>query len=155
MPQERDDEFQEAQGEAASEAAGPSEHAENERVKVRGRIGNKIIFRTTSEQGKPVANFSLAEHPNPADPEQTIWHNAAVFGERAEQLQRHVEEGEIKTGMEVDVVGFVHFRERPRREGGTQLFEQIYVVSIKPVVKAQDTPQSPETPPGPIGPQSV
>lgn len=132
---------------ADREAPANGETGENERVKLRGRIGSSFSFRETKEQ-KPVANFSLAEHPDPSNPDMTVWHNAAVFGERATALQKRVESGELKTGMEVDVVGFRHFAERPRREGGTQMVEQIYVVSVKPVVRAPQAPAGPQTPQG-------
>ena len=137
----------------APEAAASQERKENDRVKVRGRIGGDVVIRTTKEKGEPVANFSLAEHPDPNNSETTVWHNAAVFGDRAQQLQKHVDDGEIRKGMEVDVVGFLHFAERPRREGGMQTVEQIYVVSIKPVVKPTGAAPSSEAPSGPQGPQ--
>ena len=143
MAQERDSQEPQAPSGAAKEAPASVESGENERVKLRGRIGSSFAFRETKEQ-KPVANFSLAEHPDPSNPDMTIWHNGVVFGERATALQKRVESGELKTGMEVDVVGFRHFAERPRREGGTQMVEQIYVVSVKPVVRAPQAPSSPQ-----------
>ena len=144
MAQERDEK---APSGAAQETPANGEHAENDRVKVRGRIGSNFSFRTTKEN-KPVVNFSVAEHPDPSDPDKTVWHNAVMFGDRAEALQKRVDSGELKTGMEVDMVGFIHHAERPRRDGGTQMVEQIYAVSIKPVVKGPQAPQAPQPPQG-------
>src|SRR5258706_9818098 len=128
MPQEREPEEM-PQGPSGAAQEGETT-PENARVKVRGRLGGSIDFRTSKDKGIPVARFSIAEHPDPSDPDNTVWHNGVMFNERALGLQKRVEAGELKTGMEVDVVGFVHYQEAPRREGGTRMVEQIYAVSI-------------------------
>jgi len=147
MPLERDErEAPQAPSGAAQEG---ETTPENSRVKVRGRIGSNFDFRTSKDKGIPVARFSIAEHPDASDSDKTIWHNGVMFKDRAQALQKRVEAGELKTGMEVDVVGFVHHQEVARREGGTRMIEQIYAVSIKPVVKASQAP--PEVPQSPQG----
>ena len=139
------------EGQAPSGAAQEGETTpENTRVKVRGRIGSSFDFRTSKDKGIPIARFSIAEHPDASDPDKTVWHNGVMFKDHALALQKRVEAGELRTGMEVDVVGFVHHQEVARREGGTRMIEQIYAVSIKPVVKPH-APQASEAPQGPQG----
>jgi single-stranded DNA-binding protein len=103
--------------------------------------------KTIPEQDLLVGNFSIAEHP---DRDTTVWHDVAVFGERARRLQEHVDAGELRVGQEVEVVGTVHRRERPTKDGGTKTVEQIYAYAITPVRRdgapVVDTPE-PETPP--------
>lgn len=137
------------------EGSAPSaqESAENVRVNVTGRLGGDPQFRTLPEKNTLVASFSVAQHP---EPDTTVWHNVVVFGERAEQVQQRFESGELKKGVEVEVVGYVHHRERPTKDGGTRIVEEIYAAAVKPVVKPAQGPQegqgpqaSPQPPEGP------
>src|SRR5579859_4458502 len=89
------------------------EHGENRKVTVRGRIGQAPQFRTLPEKETLVGNFSLAEHPEPQDPQVTVWHTIVVFGDRAQQVEERFARGDLKVGQEVAVVGYVHRRERP------------------------------------------
>jgi single-stranded DNA-binding protein len=112
---------------------------ETPRIRVRGRIGQEAQFRVVPDKDLLVGSLSIAEHP---DKDTTVWHDVAAFGERAQKLQEQFGSGELRVGQEVEVVGYVHRRERPTKEGGTRTVEQIYAATIKPVVnKPQATPE--------------
>src|SRR5689334_23367869 len=96
--------------------------------KVIGRIGQAPQFRSVPDKVTPgkellVGNFSIAEHP---DRDNTVWHEVATFGDRARRMQEQFEQGGLKVGQEVEVEGTVHERERPTKDGGTRIVEQIY-----------------------------
>ena len=109
---------------------------ETPRIKVRGRIGQEAQFRVVPDKDLLVGSLSIAEHP---DKDTTIWHDVTAFGERAHKLQEQFDLGELRVGQEVEVVGYVHRRERPTKEGGTRTVEQIYAATIKPVVNKPQT----------------
>ena len=91
--------------------------------------GQPPQFRGVPERDLLVGNMSIAEHP---DQKTTIWHEVAAFGERARRLQEQFDGGELQVGQEVEVVGTLHRRERPTKDGGTREVEQIYAYSIGP-----------------------
>src|SRR5690242_11307380 len=102
-----------------------SQHSNNPteapKVRVRGRIGQEPQYRSVPDQKNPgqellIGNFSIAEHPDAADRSVTVWHEVATFGERSRRLQEHFENGELRVGQEVEVVGTLHRRERPTKE---------------------------------------
>jgi single-stranded DNA-binding protein len=114
----------------------PPPAGENPKIRVRGRIGQAPQFRSVPDQKTPgqdllVGNFSIAEHP---DRESTVWHEVATFGDRSRRLQKQFDAGDLKVGQEVEVEGTVHRRDRPTKDGGTRIVEQIYAYSVKAVV---------------------
>lgn len=121
-----------------------------EKVKVVGRLGQPPQFRSIPDKQAPdqelfIGNFSIAEHP---DRESTVWHDVAVFGERARKFQEAFENGDVKVGQEIEVVGAVHRRERPTKDGGTKEVEQIYAYAIVPARRdLAPAAAEPETPP--------
>jgi single-stranded DNA-binding protein len=132
------------------------------KVRVRGRIGQLPQFRSVPDKSAPdkdllIGNFSIAEHPEPGDRNVTVWHEVATFGERSRRLQEQFDAGELRVGQEVEVVGTLHRRDRPTKDGGTKTVEQIYAYAVKPV--AQETPDTKpgtgpsdlQTPPGSWG----
>lgn len=95
---------------------------ETPRIKVRGRIGQEAQFRTVPDKDLLVGSLSIAEHP---DKDTTKWHDVAAFGERAQKLQEQFGSGELRVGQEVEVIGYIHRRERPTRDGGTDLLPEL------------------------------
>ena len=109
-----------------------------EKVKVVGRIGQAPQYRSFPDQKNPgqellVGNFSIAEHPDTGNRDATVWHEVATFGERTRRLQEQFDKGELRVGQEVEVVGTIHRRERPTKDGGTKMVEQIYAYAVKPL----------------------
>lgn len=137
----------------AEQDNGPQQDAQNTpetpRVRVRGRIGQEAQFRTVPDKDLLVGSLSIAEHP---DKDTTVWHDVAAFGERAQKLQEQFGSGELRVGQEVEVVGYLHRRERPTKEGGMRTVEQIYAATIKPVVNKAKAPA--EGTEGPQNPQA-
>lgn len=137
----------------AEQDNGPQQDAQNTpetpRVRVRGRIGQEAQFRTVPDKDLLVGSLSIAEHP---DKDTTVWHDVAAFGERAQKLQEQFGSGELRVGQEVEVVGYLHRRERPTKEGGMRTVEQIYAATIKPVVNKPKAPA--EGTEGPQNPQA-
>jgi single-stranded DNA-binding protein len=103
---------------------------ENQKVRVVGRIGQPAQFRHIPEKDLLVGNMSIATHP---DKDTTVWQEVAMFGDRAKKLQEQFDGGELRVGQEVEVVGTLHRRERPTKDGGTREVEQIYAWEVKPV----------------------
>lgn len=137
---------------SAEQDRGPVQQNQNApetpRIRVRGRIGQQAQFRTVPDKDLLVGSLSIAEHP---DKDNTIWHDVAAFGERAKKLQEQFGSGELRVGQEVEVIGYIHRRERPTKDGGTKTVEQIYAATIKPVdnkpnspVEGSSAPQSPQ-----------
>lgn len=116
--------------------------AETPKIKVIGRIGQEATFKTIPDkQDLFIGNLSVAEHP---DRDKTVWHDVAIFGDRARRLQEQFTNGELRVGQEVEVVGTVHRRERPTKDGGTMTVEQIYAYSVKPLTREVKTEEKPE-----------
>jgi single-stranded DNA-binding protein len=90
---------------------------ETPRIRVRGRIGQEAQFHIVPDKELLVGCLSIAEHP---DKDTTLWHDVAAFGERAQKLQEQFGSGELRVGQEVEVIGYVHRRERPTKDGGTK-----------------------------------
>lgn len=125
----------------------PSNPAENPKVRVRGRIGQAPQYRNVPDQKNPgqdllIGNFSIAEHPDAEKRDVTVWHEVATFGDRSRRLREQFDGGELHVGQEVEVVGILHRRERPTKDGGTKTVEQIYAYSVKPVTKDAETKDS-------------
>ncbi len=60
----------------------------------------------------------------------STWHTVLVFGERAVQLRQRVEHGELAQGREVDVIGYLHTKERPSKTGEPRTVQQVHAVAI-------------------------
>jgi hypothetical protein len=95
--------------------------SEQERVVLAGRAGADPTFRTTPK-GTLVGRFSLAVH---GDDNSTTWFPVLAFNQRAERLREIV-----KRGAAVNVIGYVHTREAPSRDGTTRTLREIYAVSV-------------------------
>jgi Single-strand binding protein family len=107
----------------------PPDRAANpqqERISLTGRLGRDPAFRTT-KTGSLVGKFPLAVHREDG---HTTWHTVLAFGQRAEQLQRRVTEGELTQGREVDVVGYLHVNTRPGKDGKSRRVQEIYAVAV-------------------------
>lgn len=125
----------------------PNNPTEAPKVRVRGRIGQAPQFRSVPDQKNPgqdllIGNFSIAEHPDAEHRETTVWHEVATFGERSRRLQEQFDGGELRVGQEVEVVGTLHRRERPTKDSGTKMVEQIYAYGVKPVTKDAEAKDS-------------
>jgi single-strand DNA-binding protein len=93
------------------------------RVTLFGRVGAGPRFRTTPK-GRLVASFPLAVRESE---EQTTWHTIVAFDKRAEQVRESLAKGQA-----LEVIGYLHQRERQLRDGRTKRIEQIYAVAIRP-----------------------
>ncbi len=102
----------------------PAEPKPEERVRVAlsGRLGADPTFRTTPK-GVLVARFQLAVHE---EQDSTTWHTVLAFGDRAEKLR-----GALRKGQEAQVVGYLHERDIPTREGGTRRVQEIYAALVQ------------------------
>src|SRR5512135_52483 len=105
----------------------PAVDAEPERLQQTGRLGRDPGFRTT-KTGTLVGRFPLAVHREDG---QTSWRTVLAFGERAEQLQRRTQAGELRKGAEVDVVGYRHRNQRAGKDGKQRTTHEIYTVAVK------------------------
>lgn len=93
------------------------------RLSLGGRLGRAPSFRTT-RSGRLIASFPLAVRDEAGE---TTWHTVLAFDERAEQLRDQVAKGQY-----VEVVGYLHQRERTTRSGQTRVIEEVYATVIKP-----------------------
>ncbi len=89
-----------------------------------GRLGQDPRTRTTPK-GTLIASFPLGVKDE-ADLEKTSWHTVLAFRERAQTVH-----DTLKKGMPVEVIGYVHEREIPRRDGSTRTVEEVYATVIK------------------------
>ncbi|MCC7364839.1 MAG: single-stranded DNA-binding protein [Dehalococcoidia bacterium] len=95
---------------------------EHERLTIRGRIGAALNFRVTAN-GVPIARFPVAVH---RDDGGTTWETVVVFGEKAERLR-----GALQKGQTVEVVGYAHDREVPKRDGSLKTVHEIYAAVVR------------------------
>ena len=110
---------------STGEAVPDREAREQERVHLAGRVGQTPRLRTTPK-GTLVAQFPLGVKAE-ADIEQTTWHTIIAFQKRAEQVRDSLTKGDP-----VEVIGYVHERAIPRRDGTTRTVQEIYATVIKP-----------------------
>ena len=107
------------------EAAPDPEPRERERVQLAGRLGQNPRTRTTPK-GTLIASFPLGVKDE-ADLNKTTWHTILAFRERAAQVK-----DTLRQGMPVEVIGYRHNREVPRRDGSTRTVHEVYATVIKP-----------------------
>lgn len=93
------------------------------RLTITGRLGRNPHFRTT-RNGVTVASFPVAVLE---DDGSTSWHRVVAFRERAERLR-----DQLKSGDRVEVIGYLHERERQTRDGSSRIVEELYAAVIKP-----------------------
>jgi len=127
----------------------PTEQGEQlPKVTVHGRIGQVYDAEYLPQRdNQMVFKFSVAEHPS-AD--ETVWYKVTTFGERAQAMVKRFEEGELKVGQAVSVVGRLKVSEYvSRRTGQPGVDRQIYPFSVKP--DAPQQPAQPQQPPTPQG----
>ena len=106
------------------EAAPPPEAHEQERLTLAGRLGQDPRIRTTAK-GTLVAQFPLGVKADP-DLDKTTWHTVVAFRQRAEQIR-----DTLKKGDAVEVIGYRHEREVPRRDGTTRTVQEVWATVIK------------------------
>ena len=114
---------------AASELLATPE--QRRRVELSGNIGREPVFGRTPK-GQPKVEFMLAVHP---DPDTTTWHKVVAFEKLAPTLQ-----GVIHRGTAVEVIGYVHQKQRTTKAGGLEPYEEIYATVVRPVVRPHATP---------------
>lgn len=102
-------------------------HEGEERVRVSGRLGRYPSFYTT-RSGKRVAKFPLAV---PQAGGRTSWHDVLVFDERADELRKRAETGQLGRGNAVDVVGYWHENQKPGRDGTARTVRDLYAASVQ------------------------
>ncbi len=107
------------------EAAPAPEVKEQARVQLAGRVGQHPTLRTTPK-GTLVARFPLGVKDE-TDLEKTTWHTVLAFRERAEQVRDR-----LKKGDPVEVIGYRHERQIPRRDGTTRTVHEVYATAVKP-----------------------
>ena len=107
------------------EAVPDPEARERPRVQLAGRVGQDPRLRTTPK-GTLVAQFPLGVKDE-ADLDKTTWHTVVAFQKRAEQVR-----DSLKKGDPVEVIGYVHEREIPRRDGTTRTVREVYATVLKP-----------------------
>lgn len=95
---------------------------EQERLTVTGRVGAELSFRTT-RNGVLIARFPVAVHREDGG---TTWETVVVFGKKAERLR-----GALRKGQAVEVVGYPHDREVPKRDGGVKTVHEIYGAVVR------------------------
>lgn len=105
-----------------SAVSGNVESEKPQRLTLAGRLGRVPSFRTT-RSGTLIASFPLAVRD---DAGETTWHTVLAFGERAEQLR----EGLAK-GQHLEVIGYLHQRERTTRSGETRTIDEIYATVVR------------------------
>ncbi len=121
------------------------ERSEADRVTLRGRVGALPTYRTTPREQQLVATFPLGVHP---DIETTEWYPIVCFGDWAKRVQNKG----LTVGQEVEVVGFVHPKERRLRDGNTRIEKQIYAVAVRTTLR-QPRPESSSSPQPPQSPE--
>lgn len=93
------------------------------RLNLSGRLGRTPSFRTT-RNGTLIASFPLAVRDEAG---QTTWHTVLAFGDRAEKLRET-----LAKGQHVEVIGYLHQRERTTRSGETRMIDEVYATVVKP-----------------------
>lgn len=93
------------------------------RLTILGRVGRTPRFRET-RKGTKIASFPVAV---PEDDGSTTWRKVTVFNERAEELAGMG----VDTGDRVEVIGYLHERQRRRRDGTPYISEELYAAVIK------------------------
>ena len=106
------------------EAAAATQTREQERLTLAGRLGQDPRIRTTAK-GTLVAQFPLGVKQDP-DLDKTTWHTVVAFRQRAEQVR-----DTLKKGDAVEVIGYRHERQVPRRDGTTRTVEEVWATVIK------------------------
>ena len=96
-------------------------------MQLTGRLGRDPSFRTTTKTGTLVSRFPLAQHH---DDGTTRWHTVLAFGDRAHQLQRRTQAGELAQGREVEVVGYLHTTTRPGKDGRVRPVQEVYATAV-------------------------
>ena len=96
---------------------------ERQRVTISGRVGDQPRFRLSAKTKQTIATFPLGVHPAP---DTTEWKTILAFGKRADALR-----GTLRTGQQVEVVGYVHTREVLGRTGTPRTIEEIYAVAVR------------------------
>jgi single-strand DNA-binding protein len=61
-------------------------------ITIVGRVGRDPELRFTND-GKPIANFSVATDYGRDDNKKTSWHNVTVFGSLAENVVKSINKG--------------------------------------------------------------
>ncbi len=95
---------------------------EQERLTVTGRLGAAPSFRVT-RNGVPIARFPVAVR---GEDGATSWETVVVFGEKAARLR-----GTLERGQAVEVVGYLHDREIPKRDGTFKTVHEIYAAVVR------------------------
>ncbi len=103
--------------------AAPTPEPKATRLNLAGRLGRMPSFRST-RNGTVIASFPLAVRDEAGD---TTWHTVLAFGDRAEQLREDLAEGQ-----QIEVIGYLHQRERTTRPGETRIIDEIYATVVKP-----------------------
>jgi hypothetical protein len=108
-------------------ASGPerAEQEPQERVRLAGRLGTDIRYRTT-RNGTLIAAFPLAIEQEDGS---ARWQEVKVFGKRAARLQA---DQAPRRGQAIDVIGYLHRRERTGKDGTARVVEEIYAVAVTP-----------------------
>ncbi len=94
-----------------------------QRVTLFGLVGREPAMRTT-QNGVTVARFPLAVRD---DEQNTTWHTVVTFNERAKKLL-----GTLAKGQPVEVIGYLHEREKKLRNGKTRRVQEVYAAVVKP-----------------------
>lgn len=97
-----------------------------ERLFLVGRIASPVSFHTTGQR-KLVARFRLAVAD---EGETTQWHTVKAYGARAETLEEQVGRGELGQGIEVELIGYLHRRQRRASGERVKLVAEIYVDTL-------------------------
>jgi len=101
------------------------EHGEQApRVVLTGRVGGELRMRTRP-RGHNSARMLLGVHHG--DSEKADWHTVLFFDERADKAMETIRRGQLLT-----VIGFKHFRDVPRKDGGVRRVEEIYATAVQP-----------------------
>ncbi|MGE0229252.1 MAG: single-stranded DNA-binding protein [Dehalococcoidia bacterium] len=112
-----------AVGLLTEQPATPEDNERAERVRLSGRLGADVSFRTT-KGGSTVARFPLGVT---GEGGEASWHQVVAFGARAERLR-----GRLTKGHQVEVVGYWHDREARTRGGRVQLVRELYAAAVLP-----------------------
>jgi hypothetical protein len=127
---------------------GQGERKESERRVFVGIVGREPKFREVNDGRNPgqmmlVGDFSVAEHPNPDDRGETVWHEVSVFRGYAGAAKDLADAGELRKGALVHVVGYGYEQpvvrdSQPVIENGVPLMrEKINAVQVKIVPPRQ------------------
>jgi single-strand DNA-binding protein len=76
-----------------------------------GHLGKDPELRTTQD-GKSIANFSLAVKTGYGERETSTWYNCAAFGKTAEVVDKY-----LKKGMATNIIGEPSLRQYTTKDG--------------------------------------